>query len=138
MGVLGEDNRKISFSTTVNGIIKARLEEIIAFTYNQIKENSLENSIPAGIVLTGGGAQTILAKEVCTNLIPLPIRIAEPPRLGGLVEDITNPAFASTIGTLLYFQNKKTTNKKSGGKKIKVSFDGLFGKIKSFIEPLLP
>ncbi len=138
LGVLGEDNKKISFSTTVNGIIKARLEEIIGFTYNQIKENSLENSIPAGIVLTGGGAQTILAKEVCTNLIPLPIRIAEPPRLGGLVEDITNPAFASTIGTLLYFQNKKTTNKKSGGKKIKVSFDGLFGKIKSFIEPLLP
>ena len=140
LGVLGEDNRKISFSTTVNGIIKARLEEIIAFTYNQIKENSLENSIPAGIVLTGGGAQTILAKEVCTNLIPLPVRIAEVPRLGGLVEDITNPAFASTIGTLLYFQNKKPSNKKNstGGKKIKVSFDGLFGKIKSFIEPLLP
>ncbi len=138
LGVLGEDNKKISFSTTVNGIIKARLEEIIGFTYNQIKENSLENSIPAGIVLTGGGAQTILVKEVCTNLIPLPVRIAEPPRLGGLVEDITNSAFASTIGTLLYFQNKKTTNQKSGGKKIKVSFDGLFGKIKSFIEPLLP
>ena len=100
----------------------------------------MENSIPAGIVLTGGGAQTILTKEVCTNLIPLPVRIAEVPRLGGLVEDITNPAFASTIGTLLYFQNKKPSNKKNsvGGKKIKVSFDGLFGKIKSFIEPLLP
>lgn len=138
LGILGEENKKISFSTAVNGIIKARLEEIFSFIFTQIKDAGLENYIPAGIVLTGGGADTILAKEVCTNMIPLPVRIANPPRLGGLVEDITNPAFASTVGTILYFQDQKPVSKSSTNKKIKVSFNGIFGKIKNFIEPLLP
>lgn len=139
LGILGDDRKKISFSTTVNGIIKARLEEIFGFIFDQIEDNGFKNSIPAGIVLTGGGAQTILAKEICSDIIPLPVRIADPPRLGGLVDDITNPAFSSTIGTILFFQNIKTNPKKlSSGKKIKVSFDGIFGRLKSFIEPLLP
>ncbi len=139
LGILGEEKKKISFSTTVNGIIKARLEEIFGFIYDQIKDNGFNNSIPAGIVLTGGGSQTILAKEVCNDIIPLPVRIADPPRLGGLVDDITNPAFSSTIGTILYFQNNKITLKsKNSGGKSKISFDGIFGRIKSFIEPLLP
>lgn len=139
LGILGEDKKKISFSTTVNGIIKARLEEIFGFIFDQIQDNGFKDSIPAGIVLSGGGSQTILAKEVCNDIIPLPIRISEPPRLGGLVDDITNPAFSSTIGTILYFQNNKTNTKsKSSTKKSKISFDGIFGRLKSFIEPLLP
>ncbi|HWS48787.1 MAG TPA: cell division protein FtsA [Candidatus Methanoperedens sp.] len=139
LGILGEDKKKISFSTTVNGIIKARLEEIFGFIFDQIEDNGFKNTIPAGIVLTGGGALTILAKEVCSDIIPLPVRIADPPRLGGLVDDITNPAFSSTIGTILFFQSTKATPKgNSSNKKLKVSFDGLFGKIKNFIEPLLP
>lgn len=138
LGILGEDKKKISFSTTVNGIIKARLEEIFGFIYDQIEDNGYKNSIPAGIVLTGGGSQSILAKEVCSDIIPLPVRIADPPRLGGLVDDITNPAFSSAIGTILYFQDHKTNSKSSSNKKNKVSFDGIFGRLKSFIEPLLP
>jgi cell division protein FtsA len=139
LGILGEDRKKISFSTTVNGIIKARLEEIFGFIFDQIEDNGFKNTIPAGIVLTGGGAQTILAKEICSDIIPLPVRIADPPRLGGLVDDITNPAFSSTIGTILFFQNIKTNPKNSSSsKKLKVSFDGIFGRLKSFIEPLLP
>jgi len=139
LGIINEDKKKISFSTTVNGIIKARLEEIFGFIYDQIKNNDLKNNIPAGIVLTGGGAQTILAREVCSDIIPLPVRIGDPPRLGGLVDDITNPAFSSTIGSILYFQNTKTSSKNnSSGRKLNLSFDGLFGRIKHFIEPLLP
>jgi len=139
LGIINENQKKISFSTTVNGIIKARLEEIFTFIYEQIKDNNLQNTIPAGIVLTGGGAQTILCKDVCSQIIPFPVRIGEPPRLAGLVEDITNPAFASTIGTVLYFQNHHPLSKNSSNnKRIKSSFDGLLGRIKNFIEPLLP
>jgi len=139
LGIVNDDKKKISFSTTVNGIIKARLEEIFTFIYEQIKDNGFKDTIPAGIVLTGGGADTILAREICSQNIPLPVRIGEPPRLGGLVDDITNPAFSSTIGTILYFQNIKPSTKSSApNKKMNLSIDGLVGKIKHFIEPLLP
>lgn len=138
LGILSDETKKVSFSTTVNSIIKSRLEEIFSFVYDQIKDNQFQDSIPAGLVLTGGGALTILAKDVASNLIPLPVRLGEPPRLGGLVEDITNPAFTSAIGTILYFQNQKPSGKKTSGKKIKVNFDGFLDRFKHIIEPLLP
>ncbi len=139
LGINNGEKRKISYSTTVNGIMRARLEEIFHLVATLISENDFQNTIPAGIVLSGGGSLSILVTEVCSQIIPLPVRVAEPPRLGGLVDDITNPAFSSAIGALLYFQNiRPLTKSNSHNKKVKVSFDGLLGRLKNFIEPLLP
>jgi len=76
----------------INGIIKPRLEEIFSLIYSQIEASGFHQSIPAGIVLTGGGAMTVNAKEICNKIIPLPLRIANPPKVGGIVDDIINPA----------------------------------------------
>ena len=135
-----EDQKKISIQTAINGIIKPRLEEIFSLIYQQIEASGLHQSIPAGIVLTGGGAMTVNAKEICNHIIPLPLRIAVPPKVGGIVDDIMNPAYTSTIGLLLYSKNSK----KSSGSNIKgikapqISMSGIFGKIKKILEPLLP
>jgi cell division ATPase FtsA len=80
---------------------------------------------------------TVNAKEICNRVIPLPLRIADPPKLGGIVDDIINPAYTSTIGLLIH--NKNT--KKSSGQSVKtskVSIGGFISKIKSLLEPLLP
>jgi len=137
-GILTEEKHKISLQTAINGIIKPRLEELFSMIYDQIENSGFANSIPAGIILTGGGAQTINAKEICAKIIPLPLRIATPPKLGGIVDDILNPGFTSSIGLLMY--NLENGDIKSSGstKKTKTSFNGFFGKIKSLLEPLLP
>jgi cell division protein FtsA len=137
-GILTEEKHKISLQTAINGIVKPRLEELFSLIYDQIETSGFTNSIPAGIVLTGGGAQTVNAKEICAKIIPLPLRIATPPKLGGIVDDILNPGFTSSIGLLMY--NLENSDPKSSGstKKSKPSFNGLFGKIKSLLEPLLP
>ena len=121
----------------INGIIKPRLEEIFSLIYSQIESSGFHQSIPAGIVLTGGGAMTVNAKEICSKIIPLPLRIANPPKVGGIVDDIINPAYTSTIGLLIH---NKNTKKVSGSniKVPKVSFGGLVGRIKNLLEPLLP
>lgn len=131
------DHNKISFSTTLNGIIKPRLNEIISLIWNEICSHGFQGQIPAGLVLTGGGAQTLEIKKIAGDLIPLPIRIGEPPKLGGIVDDITNPSFSSAIGTLLFFADSKSIPKNSV-RKISFSLNGIFGKIKNFLEPLLP
>lgn len=137
-GILSEEKHKISLQTAINGIIKPRLEELFTLIYDQIDNSGYSASIPAGIVITGGGALTINAKEICSKVIPLPLRIASPPKLGGIVDDIINPSYTSSIGLLMY--NLEHADKLSIGnsKKPKQSFTGLFDKIKSFIEPLLP
>lgn len=136
-GIVGDTNRKLSLPTAVNGIIKPRLEEIFSFIDQELQNSGFKSLIPAGIVLTGGGAQTIMVKDICSQVIPLPLRVATPPHIGGLVDDILNPAYTSSVGLLMYGlahdQQKKTTSRKP-----KISMTGFFGKFKDLIEPLLP
>lgn len=137
-GIESDPKRRISIQTAVNGIVKPRLEEIFSLISQEIEKSGYANSIPAGLVLTGGGSQTVSAREICDQIIPLPLRIASPPKIGGIVDDILNPAFTSSIGLLMYSINNLKTGKSHTSKKHNVSFDGIFGKIKSLIEPLLP
>ena len=79
---------------------------------------------------------TVNAKEICSKIIPLPLRIANPPKVGGIVDDIINPSYTSTIGLLLLHKNAK---KSSGPSKApKANIGGLFSKVKNLLEPLLP
>ncbi|HPT65973.1 MAG TPA: cell division protein FtsA [Candidatus Woesebacteria bacterium] len=132
-----DDKKKISLQMAINGIIKPRLEEIFSLIYSQIETSGFSQTIPAGIVLTGGGAMTVNAKEICNKIIPLPLRIADPPKVGGVVDDIINPAYTSTIGLLIHNKNTKK-NSGSNIKAPKVSMGGFIGKLKKILEPLLP
>lgn len=136
-GIISDDHqRKISIQTAINGIIKPRLEEIISLVYQQIQDSGFSQTIPAGIVLTGGGSQTVHIKEVCNKIIPLPLRVAQPPKIGGITDDILNPAYTSSIGLLLYdLEDNPPKNHQTPSK---ISFNTLFGRIKNFLEPLLP
>lgn len=137
-GILSEEKHKISIQTAVNGIIKPRLEELFTLIYDQIETSGFSSSIPAGIVITGGGALTINAKEICSKVIPLPLRIASPPKLGGVVDDILNPSYTSSIGLLMYNLEENKNNPNGNSRKQKNTTNGFFDKIKSLIEPLLP
>jgi len=137
-GILTEEKHKISLQTAINGIIKPRLEELFTLIYDQIETSGHSNSIPAGIVITGGGALTINTKEICGKVIPLPLRISSPPKLGGIVDDILNPSYTSSVGLLMYNLEQSKNKPESNSKKSKSSSNSLFSKIKSIIEPLLP
>ena len=136
-GILSEEKHKISLQTAINGIIKPRLEELFTLIYDQIENSGYANTIPAGVVITGGGALTINTKEVCSKVIPLPLRIASPPKLGGIVDDILNPSYTSTIGLLMY-NLQQGISQNNNSKKQKTNINGIFGRIKNLLEPLLP
>jgi hypothetical protein len=136
-GIPSDDKRRISIQTSVNGIIKPRLEEIFSLIYNQIESSGFAQLIPAGIVLTGGGAMTVNVKEICNHIIPLPLRVATPPKVGGIVDDIMNPAYTSTIGLLIHNKNAKRSGG-SGMKSANLSMGAFFAKVKKALEPLLP
>ena len=137
-GILSEEKHKISIQTAVNGIIKPRLEELFTLIYDQIENSGFASSIPSGIVITGGGALTINTKEICSKIIPLPQRIATPPKLGGIVDDILNPAYTSSIGLLMYNLEQSKISPQNNSKKNNSNANSFFNRIKNIIEPLLP
>jgi len=137
-GIESEDRKKLSLQTAINGIVKPRLEEIFQLLYSKIDESGFLASIPAGVVLTGGGAQTVAIKEICEKIIPLPLRVATPPKIGGIIDDIINPSYSSSIGLLMLINNNSKNSTSPTKKTSHLSLKGKFGKIKKFIESLMP
>jgi len=117
-----EETKKVSKKTTVEGIIRPRLNEIFNMVGAEIQRSGFAGLTPSGVVLTGGGASTVRAAEACRKSLSLPVRIGIPDKVTGLVDDILDPAFASAIGLLVY------GNKNSGG----ISFNSTFSKYRSF------
>ena len=83
-------------------IIDARLNEIFRLIALDINKADLSGKLPAGIVLTGGGALTAGIERVAKANLKMPVRIGKPRGVTGLIDEIENPPFAAAVGAVLY------------------------------------
>jgi cell division protein FtsA len=118
-------------------IMDARLNEIFSLIALEVKKANLTGKLPAGIVITGGGALTSGIDRVAKNVLKMPVRIGYPKGVTGLIDEIQGPAFAATVGSVLYGVNFIRSGSvlpfdKSQGK-ISVNFSKLFEKFRSFL-----
>ncbi len=98
-----EDTTEVlSKKMLVEGIMVPRMKEIFTLVAQQLGKHDLIPLVPAGLVLTGGGAETVGIVEVAKRIMNLPVRVGKPTELGGLVHDILKPSFATSIGLLMY------------------------------------
>lgn len=138
-----EETKTVSKKTIVEGIIKPRLNEIFGMAADDVSKNGFAGLTPSGVVITGGGALTVGAVEVCRRAFSLPARIGIPDGVKGLVEEILNPSFASPIGSLLRSCREKKFSEARifpmlGGVAEKIPIKGTVGKICSFLKSFLP
>jgi len=83
-------------------IIQPRAEEIFRLIDNDIKRMGYEKSLNSGVVLTGGTAMLDGLEEVAEEIFDLPIRRGDPTGVGGLVDRVNTPDYATTVGLILY------------------------------------
>lgn len=140
---LKEETKTISRKTIVDGIIRPRLNEIFTMVGTAIKKSGYAGQAPAGIVLCGGGSMTVDAASACKRVLQLPTRVGSPAGLSGLVEEIGSPAYAATVGLILYGAGKK--NEYGGSKKSvfdqltkKLPLKGFLDKAFEFVKSFLP
>lgn len=133
---------KISKKTLLEGIIRPRLNEIFTMVRIELEKEGLANRIPSGAIITGGGADTAGVIESAKRMLSLPVRIGIPKGVGGLVDDVINPAYSTCIGLLIYGSKAGAGAENMTGftKKIKLpaKASGIFGKIISSVRDLLP
>jgi cell division protein FtsA len=83
-------------------IIEPRVEEIFAYVGRELKNSGYEDLIASGVVITGGTTilenMPVLAEEV----LGLPVRRGVPKGVGGLVDVVRNPKFATGVGLVLH------------------------------------
>lgn len=83
-------------------VIEPRYEEIFMLVLNELRRNGLEELIPAGIILTGGGAKIEGAAYLAEEIFHMPVRVGVPRGVAGLTDVVENPIYATGVGLLLY------------------------------------
>ncbi len=131
--------KKISKKTLLEGIIRPRLNEIFTMVRLELEREGIINRIPAGAIVTGGGSETVGVADSAKRMLSLPVRIGVPRGVGGLIDDIITPSFATPVGLLIYgAKHLPKENLTRFGKKIKLPSMGFLGKIIDSIRDLLP
>ncbi len=139
-----EEIKKVSYKTLTEGIIKPRLNEIFNLVGEELQKSSYGAATPAGVVVTGGGAQTVGIIESCKRTLSLPVRIGKPQALTGLVDEIKDPDFAVAHGLMVYADRSGSGTKgsfplSSLGKFIpRLPIKGLVNKASDFVKSFLP
>jgi cell division protein FtsA len=132
---------KISKKTLLEGIIRPRLNEIFTMVRLELEKQGLANKFRQERLLPGG-QETAGSTESARRMLSLPVRIGIPKGIGGLIDDVMNPAFSTCVGLLIYGAKTEPQgeNLTSFAKKIKLpgKASGIFGKIFSSIRDLLP
>jgi cell division protein FtsA len=83
-------------------IIKARVEEILKLIVLEMPNSNYEELIPAGLVLTGGSSNLAGLATLGQEVLNFPVRIGVPDNYGGIGDVLQNPAYATSVGLVLW------------------------------------
>lgn len=97
----GKKRRCISVALLTD-ILKPRAEEIFEMAKEKIDSQGLSNSINAGVVITGGSAQLEGLIEIADDIFAAPVRVGRPFGMGGLIDKVNAPDFATATGLIKY------------------------------------
>ena len=120
-------------------IIEARVDEIFSLTLQEIKRSGYDGLLPAGMVLTGGASALPGIKKVASDVLGMPVRIAQPENLLGLVDRLNSPAYSTSVGLLRWLMSMQDQDLSIGRERRSKGDKRMgFGVVKKIIGRILP
>ena len=116
---------------TLSELSEARLDETFELVRDQLARAGFEEGMPAGVVLVGGTAQLQGIRRLAAEVFGTPVRIGTPTGMFGLVESVSNPAFAASLGLLKWGLAQADD---VGG----VPGDGVVGRVREWLRSFFP
>lgn len=89
-------------SKHVAEIIEARLEEIFDLVNKELKYIGKDGQLPAGAILTGGGAKMPGVVDLAKKQLRLPVTIGLPGSVATVLDRVDDPSFATGVGLVLW------------------------------------
>jgi cell division protein FtsA len=131
----GDEQDTVSRKELAN-IIGARLSEIFTFVDKELKSINRSGLLPAGVIITGGGAHLPGVVEVAKKRLRLPARIGAVKVFEGLAEQTTDPSFAVALGLIIWAQDQeRVTSRRRGSafKDVRNSVEKMKGWFRTFL-----
>jgi cell division protein FtsA len=88
-------------------IIRPRVEEMLEFTRDRLKQAGFSSLAGHRLILTGGASQLPGLPEEAKRIIGKQARIGRPLGIRGLPESAKSPSFSAAVGLLIYPQMAK-------------------------------
>jgi len=106
-------------------IIEPRLEEIFQLERREIAKSGYEGSFSSGVVMTGGSTLLPGTIEMAEGIFSMPVRLGVPTHVGGLIDVVSSPIYATGVGLVLYGMKRQEKSF------FRIREDNLFAKVKN-------
>ena len=83
-------------------IIEARSKEMFDMLDLELTNSGYRDIITSGIVLTGGASAMEGIADLAESVFQCPVRVGTPTGLGGLIDVVSNPMYATSTGLIQY------------------------------------
>ncbi|RQW89688.1 MAG: cell division protein FtsA [Geobacter sp.] len=83
-------------------ILEPRMEEIFTLVNREIVKSGFDDQIASGVVITGGTSILEGMPELAEQIFNLPVRRGVPEDIGGLVDVVNSPVYATGVGLVVY------------------------------------
>jgi len=134
-GIKGRRPLRINKSI-ISRIIQARMEELFVLAAQEIKRSGIENYLPAGVVITGGGSLLKGTRELAQQVLGTEVNLGIPTELaGGLIKEVESPIYATGLGLILHRLKYFDQRIKAKGKK-KIEIKNILLRVKQWFDEL--
>ncbi len=132
----GSDSEEISLKYVAE-IVEARSEELLEKIDKELKEIARSGLLPAGVVLTGGGAKLPGLVELAKTKLRLPVSLGYPVGMSSITDRINDMSFTTAMGLVQWGVNETPGDSRRGGllgkykpmEKMSKGFKKLFGAV---------
>ncbi len=122
--VAGRNSRTLSRQILCE-IIEPRLDEIFQLILREIIKSGYEGSLASGVVMTGGSTLLPGTIEMAEQVFGMPVRLGVPTHVGGLIDVVSSPIYATGVGLVLYGMKRLDKNF------FRIRDDNLFHKVRT-------
>jgi len=121
-------------------IIEARVEEIFEKVDEELKKIERSGMLPAGVVLTGGGAKLNGLVDAAKKKLRLPATLGNPVNISIPIDRVNDPSFTTALGLVV---TGSLASRQEGGKFDKIlsrfkSVDQAKDKMRRWVKRLVP
>ena len=116
-------------------IMHMRMQEVLEYASDEMTRAGFSQRLPAGVVLTGGGAQAPGIVELAREVFAMPARTGVPGQyLRGLADSVESPAFAVPAGLVLYGARQSLVSGFGTGGRRPLGVDRYFAPVKRWLQ----
>jgi cell division protein FtsA len=104
---VGDDERSTAAyvpRSHVTRIVRPRVEEILELVRDRVRNAGFGSMLNRSVVLTGGASLLTGLQPLSQGILAKQVRLGRPMALKGMPESARSPAFAATVGLLIYPQ----------------------------------